>query len=68
VVHADALAPDSLGPALEGIDVAYHLVHSMATGPDFPRLDREAAENCRDAAARAGVSRIVYLGGLQPAG
>ncbi len=68
LVEADALARDTLGPALDGIDVAYYLVHSMAAGRDFPRLDREAAENFRDAAARAGVKRIVYLGGLQPAG
>jgi len=68
LVQADALAPDTLGPALEGVDVAYYLVHSMAAGGDFPRLDREAAENFRDAAQRSGVRRIVYLGGLQPAG
>ncbi len=67
LVRADALAPDTLPAALEGIEVAYYLVHSMAAGPDFPRLDRAAAENFRDAAARAGVKRIVYLGGLQPA-
>ena len=68
LVEADALAAGTLPAALEGIDVAYYLVHSMAAGSDFPRLDREAAENFRDAAARAGVKRIVYLGGLQPAG
>ena len=68
LVQADALAPDTLGPALAGVDVAYYLVHSMAAGRDFPRLDREAAENFRAAAERAGVRRIVYLGGLQPAG
>ncbi len=68
LVQADALAADTLGPALQGIDVAYYLVHSMAAGGDFPRLDREAAENFRNASERAGVRRIVYLGGLQPAG
>jgi uncharacterized protein YbjT (DUF2867 family) len=68
LVAADALAPETLPAALEGIEVAYYLVHSMAAGSDFPRLDRIAAENFRDAAARAGVKRIVYLGGLQPAG
>ena len=68
LVAADALVPDSLPAALEEIDVAYYLVHSMAAGSDFPRLDRAAAENFRDAAARAGVKRIVYLGGLQPPG
>jgi uncharacterized protein YbjT (DUF2867 family) len=68
IVQADALAADTLPAALHGIDVAYYLVHSMAAGPDFPQLDRVAAENFRDAAERAGVRRIVYLGGLQPAG
>ena len=66
IVPADALDRTSLDRALAEIDVAYYLVHSMATGPDFPRIDREAAGNFRDAAARAGVKRIVYLGGLQP--
>jgi uncharacterized protein YbjT (DUF2867 family) len=67
-VAADALDPGSLDRALAGVDVAYYLVHSMAAGAHFPQLDREAAANFRDAAARAGVRRIVYLGGLQPKG
>jgi len=68
IVAADALSPETLAGALAGVDVAYYLVHSMAAGPDFPRLDRTAAEHFRDAAAAAGVARIVYLGGVQPAG
>ncbi len=67
-VHADALRPETLDAALTGVEVAYYLVHSMASGPDFPRIDRQAASHFRDAAARANVRRIVYLGGLQPAG
>lgn len=63
-VAADALQPQSLPAALQGIDVAYYLVHSMAAGRDFGRLDIEAAGNFADAAARAGLRRIVYLGGL----
>lgn len=65
---ADALQPETLGPALEGVHTAFYLVHSMAAGKDFPALDRRAAVNFRDAAAAAGVRRIVYLGGLQPPG
>jgi len=65
-VAAYALEPESLGPALAGIDIAYYLVHSMAAGRDFGRLDLEAAANFARAAAAAGVSRIVYLGGLVP--
>ncbi|MEP7215460.1 MAG: SDR family oxidoreductase [Anaerolineaceae bacterium] len=67
LVAADALAPASLAQALQGVDVAFYLVHSMGSGGDFARLDREAAANFRDAAASAGVRRIIYLGGLQPA-
>ena len=66
VVTADALVPESLTKALAGVDVAFYLVHSMASGADFARLDRQAATNFRDAAAAAGVKRIIYLGGLQP--
>ena len=67
-VAADALDADSLARALQGVQVAYYLVHSMGAGRDFPAIDRRAAENFRDAAAAAGVRRIVYLGGLQPKG
>jgi uncharacterized protein YbjT (DUF2867 family) len=66
-VVADALQPASLADALEGVRVAYYLVHSMAAGRDFGRLDLDAASNFAAAAARAGVQRIVYLGGLIPA-
>jgi uncharacterized protein YbjT (DUF2867 family) len=65
-VAADALDPPSLPAALAGVDVAYYLVHSMAAGRDFGRLDVEAAGHFARAAAAAGVGRIVYLGGLIP--
>jgi len=66
VVQADVLEPETLGPALEGVDVAYYLVHSMGRGSDgdFAARDHEGAENFAAAAAAAGVRRIVYLGGL----
>ena len=66
IVAADALVPASLAPALAGVEVAYYLVHSMAAGKDFGRLDRIAAANFARAAAEAGVRRVVYLGGLVP--
>jgi len=53
--------------ALAGVDTAYYIVHSMAAGKDFGRIDLEAAANFAAAAARAGVRRIIYLGGLVPA-
>ncbi len=66
VVEADVLDPVTLGPALEGVEVAYYLVHSMGRGADgdFAERDHEGAENFAAAAAAAGVRRIVYLGGL----
>jgi uncharacterized protein YbjT (DUF2867 family) len=65
-VRADALDRESLRDAVRGVDVAYYLVHSMASGKNFSDLDRRAAANFRDAAAEAGLNRIVYLGGIQP--
>ena len=66
VVRGDVLKPDSLGPALDGIETAYYLVHSMGRGgdSDFASRDRAGAENFGAAAARGGVARLVYLGGL----
>ncbi len=66
IVRADVLEPESLGPALQGVDVAYYLVHSMGRGSDgdFAERDQRGAENFAGAAGAAGVERIVYLGGL----
>ena len=64
VVSGDCLDEPSLAAAMAGVDQAFYLVHSMASGPGFVELDRRAAENFGRAAARAGVRRIVYLGGL----
>ena len=65
VVAADLLDPSTLPMALEGIDLAYYLAHSMGSGErHFAERDRQAARNFALAAKRAGVSRIVYLGGL----
>jgi len=64
--RADALDPQSLGRVFDGIEVVYYLIHSMASGKGFPELDRQAALNVREAAGRAGVNRIIYLGGLLP--
>lgn len=66
LVEADALKLETLAAALQGVHTAYYLVHSMAAGADFGRLDLAAAGHFADAAAAAGVQRIVYLGGLIP--
>src|SRR5918993_3295804 len=62
-VGADVMDPDSLGPALDGADVAIYLVHSL-DDPDFERKDAHAARNFSAAAAAAGLQQIVYMGGL----
>lgn len=68
VVEGDLLDADSLEGTFDGIDVAYYLVHSMQTGGDFAKRDREAARNFSKAAEGAGVERVIYLGGLGETG
>ena len=60
----DVLRPTELLAALEGIETAYYLVHSMGSGGSFSAIDRRAATAFGRAARAAGVRRIVYLGGL----
>ncbi len=65
VVAADLLQPSTVDRALVGVEVAYYLAHSMGEGEHgFAERDRQAAASFAAAAARAGVGRIVYLGGL----
>jgi len=64
IVEGDTFHQEALDKALEGVDTAYYLIHSMGAEKDFEDLDRKSAENFRDAAIRAGVKRIIYLGGL----
>ena len=64
IVQGDLADEDSLAEVLLGIDVAYYLVHSMAAGHAFRERDGLMAQAFGRAAARAGVHRIVYLGGL----
>ena len=68
VVAGDLLDPSALPAALLGVDTAYYLVHSMGSGAGFAALDEAAARNFGQAAQKAGVRRIVYLGGLGAAG
>jgi uncharacterized protein YbjT (DUF2867 family) len=71
VVRADVLTGEGLAHALDGIEVAYYLIHSMESAPaearQFAERERVAAERFATTAAAAGVRRIVYLGGLHPA-
>ncbi len=63
-MEGDLLKPESLAPALEGIDVGYYLVHSLLSGSNFAERDRRAALNF--ARAARPLKHVVYLGGLQP--
>ena len=63
VVYGDVLDSTTLQDALTGCQAAYYLVHSLDSA-DFERKDAEAARTFAEAAAAAGVQRIVYLGGL----
>jgi uncharacterized protein YbjT (DUF2867 family) len=68
VVRGDCLEPDSLTAALQDVDAAFYLVHSMGAGDGFAQRDAQAAQNFAQAARAAGVGRIVYLGGLGASG
>ena len=61
------LQPETLPGALEGCEAAYYLIHSMGSAESFRDADRVAATNFAEAAAMAGVGRIIYLGGLAEA-
>jgi uncharacterized protein YbjT (DUF2867 family) len=71
LVCGDALSGEGLAEALDDVEVAYYLIHSMErmerardSGRPFAERERLAAETFAAAAAAAGVRRIVYLGGL----
>lgn len=66
VAEGDVADLEATARALDGIEVAYYLVHSLSTGSDFEDRDRRQAEAFAEAARRAGIRRIVYLGGLSP--
>jgi uncharacterized protein YbjT (DUF2867 family) len=68
VVEADAGDAQQLRAAMNGVDIAYYLIHSLGTGRRFAARDRHNALTLGTAAREAGVSRIVYLGGLYPDG
>ncbi len=64
VATGDVLVPQSLPGAMEGIDAAYYLIHSMGGESGFSERDIQAATNFAAAAADAGIKSIIYLGGL----
>lgn len=64
IVRGDVMRPETLRDALQGVHIAYYLIHSLASGRDYAARDVEGARNFAQAAAHAGVRQIVYLGGL----
>lgn len=67
-VHFDVQDEKSVASALAGQDAVLYLIHSMGQAGDFEEKERAAAESLLRSAERAGVRRIVYLGGVAPAG
>jgi uncharacterized protein YbjT (DUF2867 family) len=69
IMQLDAADCEGLSETMRGCEAAYYLIHSMlAVGPAYRSQDRSLAEGFARAAARAGVRRIVYLGGLGETG
>ena len=68
IVVGDALDHQTLLEALDGVDTAYYLIHSMSSGSDFHDTDIRTARSFGRAALQAGVNNIIYLGGLGKAG
>ncbi|MBK5254510.1 MAG: SDR family oxidoreductase [Vicinamibacteria bacterium] len=64
ITSGDLLDPEATAMALDDIEVAFYLVHSMAAGQAFRERDRLMALGFGQAAAKAGVRRLIYLGGL----
>ena len=64
IAVADARDSDAVAQAMKGIDVAYYLMHSLGSGDDFEQTEERIARSFTEAAAREGVHRIIYLGGL----
>jgi uncharacterized protein YbjT (DUF2867 family) len=68
VARGDAADPEAVRAALDHVDVAYYLMHSMGSGADFARTERATATTFAECARAQGVRRIVYLGGMAPDG
>lgn len=64
--EGDLLDEAAVERACRNIDVLYYLVHAMGQKGDFESKELHGAHNVAESAKAAGVSRIVYLGGLHP--
>lgn len=65
-VYLDVADPSSIDPAIAGCDAAVYLIHSIDDTKDYPAREARGAKAFLAAAERAGVRRIVYLGGVAP--
>ncbi|MCW2748584.1 MAG: hypothetical protein JWP10_1726 [Nocardioidaceae bacterium] len=68
IAEADATDAQQVAAALEGVDVAYYLLHSIGSGDNFMEIERQIAETFAAESKRQGVQRIIYLGGMDPEG
>ena len=64
IAEGSTFDKQSLAEALDGVDTAFYLIHSMGSQQNYSDLDRESAENFREACISNGVRRVIYLGGL----
>jgi uncharacterized protein YbjT (DUF2867 family) len=64
VVEGDALKPETLAPAMEGVWAAYYFIHSLTDTKEYRERDKIVARDFGRAAKEAGIERIIYLGGL----
>ncbi len=65
IIEGNTFNLDALKEALRGVDTAYYLIHSMRSEDgDFADLDRVSAQNFIEECIRAGVKRVINLGGL----
>ena len=64
IIQADVTTPATLAHAFDGVDTAYYLIHNMAAGHGYTRIELDGARNFASAAAQASAAHIIYLGGL----
>jgi uncharacterized protein YbjT (DUF2867 family) len=67
-VELDVERPETIADAAEGCNAAYYLIHQITSGPDYQERERRSSRYFRDAVDAAELERVVYLGGVEPAG
>ncbi|NVJ45636.1 MAG: NAD(P)H-binding protein, partial [Cytophagia bacterium] len=64
VIEVDLLKKDSLSSIPVDIDAAYYLVHSMSSSGNYKSLEKESAQNFREAISKTNTRHVIYLGGI----